>query len=60
MSNYAKKGEMSNAEYAKTNTHFLACCEKANAKPTARQASKFRNGYGEAYKIHEAIKAGNK
>lgn len=38
-----------NAEYAKKNTAFQQCCERAGVEPTARQASKFRNGKGAAY-----------
>lgn len=51
---------ISNAQYAKTNSHFLMCCEKANVPPTSRQASKFRNKYGAAYIVHREIANGNK
>ena len=40
----------SNHEYAKTNDKFRAACEAVGIKPTARQASKYRNGIGKAFK----------
>ena len=33
------------------NTRFLECCRRAGIKPTKRQASKFRNQKGSAYKM---------
>lgn len=39
-----------NTEFTK-NDLFLSACKKANVKPTTRQASKFRNRKGAAYKI---------
>lgn len=41
---------MTNREFSK-DKEFIECCERANVKPTARQASKFRNQQGLAYKI---------
>lgn len=29
---------------------FIKACEKANVKPTVRQASAYRRGFGAAYK----------
>ena len=42
---------VTNREFAKTDNHFIRCCEKAKTKPTPRQASKFRNKRGLAYRI---------
>lgn len=56
----SEETRISNAEYAKNNSHFLMCCEKSNTKPTPRQAGKFRNKYGAAYLVHREIAAGNK
>ena len=33
-----------------TDGAFVSACDKAGVKPTSRQASKFRNGKGAAYK----------
>lgn len=38
----------SNEMFALENTEFKSFCEKAGVNATARQASKFRNGYGAA------------
>ena len=40
---------ISNANFAKTDTAFIEACEKAEVKPTARQASKWRTKSGKAY-----------
>lgn len=40
---------MTNAEYKNENL-FINACQKAEIPPTIRQASKFRNGKGLAYK----------
>jgi len=40
---------MTNAEFAKSDKNFLSACELAQALPTQRQASKFRNKKGKAY-----------
>jgi hypothetical protein len=37
-----------NEMFASTDTAFRAHCDNAGVKPTARQASKFRNKYGMA------------
>jgi hypothetical protein len=39
-----------NKYFAKTDTHFQEACILAEVKPTKRQASKFRNSKGIAYK----------
>ena len=44
----SKEGETTNEMFAATDTAFRDFCEKANVKPTKRQASKFRNKYGAA------------
>ncbi len=41
---------MTNREYAKKDSQFHIACEKAGTEPTKRQASKFRNQKGSAYK----------
>lgn len=42
------QGKQSNAVFSVSDTEFVAACQKADVKPTTRQASKFRNGYGRA------------
>lgn len=49
---------MTHAEFAKTNEEFLEACKKVasmnsyqNFKPSTRQASKWRNHKGIAYKV---------
>ena len=47
-----------NRDYSNNNFAFQKACQKANSKPTPRQASKFRREMGAAYKIivlHEKI-----
>ena len=47
----AEKNELSvksNEMFALENAEFKQHCESAGVQPTARQASKFRNGYGAA------------
>ena len=39
-----------NSEFAKNDTTFNAACDRANVKPTRRQASKFRAKTGKAYR----------
>lgn len=39
----------SNKKFAKSDEAFRKACEKVETKPTARQASKFRNKTGKAY-----------
>lgn len=41
---------MTNKEYAENDIGFIEYCRNAGIKPTKRQASKFRNGKGLAYK----------
>ncbi len=45
---------VTNTDYAKQSGQFAKCCEAAGVKPTARQASKFRNGHGAAYAAGKA------
>jgi len=40
---------MTNKKYMKE-PRFIKMCELANIEPTRRQASKFKNGKGRAYK----------
>jgi len=42
---------MTNREFAKQDQTFKMCCEKAKVEPTVRQASKFRNRKGAAYRV---------
>ena len=39
-----------NAKFAETNKEFLAACDLVGIKPTTRQASKYRNKKGKAFK----------
>ena len=41
--------DTTNAEFAKHNGKFRQDCELAGLPPTARQASKYRRGFGDAY-----------
>lgn len=41
--------EIHNGKFAKENSEFQDACSKVGIKPTARQASKFRNKKGKAY-----------
>ena len=45
------KYDIYNSVFANENENFKLCCEKAGVKPTKRQASKFRNKSGAAYKF---------
>lgn len=44
---------MTNKEFSETNEHFIEACERVDIKPTVRQASKWRNHKGLAYKGRE-------
>ena len=46
---------MTNREFAKQDTTFKACCEKAKIEPTVRQASKFRAKKGAAYRVLKGV-----
>jgi hypothetical protein len=35
---------------------FVACCKEASVDPTMRQASKFRNKKGSAYRVRMSVK----
>lgn len=39
----------SNSQFAANDQNFIAACESAGVRPTARQASKFRNKKGAAW-----------
>ena len=41
---------MTNKEFSLNEDLFKKCCEEAGIKATSRQASKFRNGKGLAFK----------
>ncbi len=41
---------VSNKEFCATNMQFIGACENSGIEPTKRQASKFRNRHGVAYK----------
>ncbi len=47
---------LTNDEFANTNRRFAECCINADVKGTRRQASKFRNKKGLAYKEHLRLK----
>ena len=47
--------DTTNAEFAKENATFRKACEAAGVEPTTRQASKYRNGQGIAYKTREGL-----
>jgi len=52
---------MKNSEFAEKDEVFLKACEKADVKPTKRQASRFRNKKGMAYRFkRKAVIAVNK
>ena len=44
------KEVVTNAMFVKEDKSFKSACEKAGTEPTVRQASKFRNKKGIAYK----------
>jgi len=50
---------MTNKEF-KEDKHFRACCKKMDIGATKRQASKFRNKKGLAYKANKLVKEGEK
>ena len=47
---------MTNREIAKTSEFFQECCAKANVRATGRQASRFINSTGMAYKVHKKFR----
>ena len=49
------KVEKSNEEFAQQDVAFNKACNAANVKPTARQASKFRNKKGMAWKVMKGL-----
>lgn len=46
---------ITNKEF-KEDKFFISCCEKVGITPTMRQASKFRNEKGSAYKSRRLVK----
>lgn len=46
----AHDGSVPNKVFAAKDTGFRQACERAGVQPTARQASKYRNGKGSAFK----------
>lgn len=42
--------EQTNKSFAKTDKVFIEACNRAGVQPTTRQASKYRNRRGLAYK----------
>lgn len=46
----SKDQKMSNSDYAKKDTKFIEACKLVDLKPSTRQASKWRNKKGKAYK----------
>lgn len=47
---------MTNKEFAKKDNSFITACIEADVPATKRQASKYRNGYGAAYRVFTAAK----
>ena len=47
---------MTNKEFAKTDDAFKKACEEAKIEPTTRQASRWRNKTGLAYKMSQEKK----
>lgn len=56
MARIVPKDGLTNAAFAETDG-FVKACEKAGIKPTARQASKYRNKRGSAYKATHVVEA---
>ena len=54
MKNQNYKTKVSNSEFSKTNKKFKEFCKIAGVEPTVRQASKWRNQKGSAYKLFKA------
>jgi len=48
--------EATNKEFAKASVLFLKACELAGIEPTTRQASRFLNHNGKAYKFYNEAK----
>jgi len=44
-----------NLDFANANERFREMCQKAGCEPTRRQASKYMNKYGKAYKYAHGI-----
>ena len=50
---------LTNQKFSQEIEAFKMACNKANVKPTKRQASKFRNMQGSAYKAVESFVESN-
>lgn len=46
---------MTNAAFAKSDKDFIAACEAVKLPPTSRQASKWMNQKGKAFKVGRLI-----
>jgi hypothetical protein len=46
---------MTHKESAQKDSQFHLACEKAGIEPTKRQASKYRNQKGKAYKARKGV-----
>ena len=46
-----KESRTTNAKFASDNDEFISACANAEIKPTARQAGKWRNRKGKAWKL---------
>jgi len=46
-----KKYKDNNLQFSKTDKNFKNACDKAQVQNTQRQASKFRNEYGKAFRF---------
>ena len=53
----APRHQSTNKDFSKNSMAFIAACETADLKPTSRQASKFRNGKGLAFKASKKVVA---
>jgi hypothetical protein len=53
---HIEKYKQTNAKFALEDKAFRAACTQAEVEPTTRQASKFRNNQGSAYKgLHNIL-----
>jgi len=53
------KDQITNSKFSQTNTTFIDACQEAGVQPTARQASKWRNKCGAAYKEWKKLNVSN-
>ena len=47
----ATEQRVTNKKFVEIDKAFISACEKVRTKPTARQASKWRNQKGKAFKL---------